>query len=119
MSGDRIHLKGLKVEARIGVHDWEQRVPRTLVVDLDIAADVARAARTDALADTADYAAIAATVGEWAAASRCQLIETFAEKLAQELLRRHALAGLRLTVHKPGAVPGAQDVSVTVERKAP
>lgn len=113
---DTVRIRGLKAEGIVGVHDWERRLPRAIVVDLELAADVARAARSDALEDALDYAAVAAAVTAFVGASKFQLIETLAEKLAEKLRADFGAAWVRLEVHKPGAVPGVQDVSVAIER---
>lgn len=115
---DTIRIRGLKVEGIVGVHDWERRVPRPIVADVELATDVARAARSDALKDALDYAAVAQAVTAFVAASKFQLIETLAEKLAERLRADFGAAWVRLELHKPGAVPGAQDVSVAIERGA-
>ena len=116
MSMDTIRIRGLKVEAIVGVHDWERKLPRTVVIDLELASDVARAAKSDALKDALDYSAIAQAVSAFAAASKFQLIETFAQQLADTLMKDFGIPWLRLELHKPGAVPAAQDVSVAIER---
>jgi dihydroneopterin aldolase len=113
---DTIRIRGLKVETIIGVHAWEKKLPRTLVIDLELAADVARAARSDALADALDYHAVAQAASAFVAASRFQLIETLAQRLAEKLQTEFAVGWLKLEVHKPGAVAGAQDISVSIER---
>lgn len=115
---DTIQIKGLKVETIIGVHAWEKKLPRTLLIDLELATDVAGAAKSDAIADALDYTTVADTVVSFAKASRFQLIETLAERLAEKLLKEFRASWLRITVHKPGAVPAAQSVAVTIERGA-
>jgi len=52
---DRIFLTGLEVECTIGFIDWERRVRQTIVLDLELPCDCARAAASDAVADTVDY----------------------------------------------------------------
>jgi dihydroneopterin aldolase len=111
-----IRVVGLKIETIIGVHGWERKLPRTLVVDLQLAADAAAAARTDQLKDTLDYHAIAQATTAFVQQSRLQLIETLAEQLAAALLKQFGIGWIAVTIHKPGAVPGAQDVSVSIER---
>jgi len=113
---DTVRIRGLKVEAIVGVHEWERRVPRPVVIDLELATDVARAARHDALKDALDYAAVAQFVSEFVATSDFQLIETLAERLAEKVQKNFGVAWLKLEVHKPGAVAGAADVSVSIER---
>lgn len=113
---DTIRIRGLKVEAIVGVHAWERKVPRTLVLDLELATDVARAAAKDQLKDALDYDAVARLATSFVVESRFQLIETLAERLAARLQKEFGLRWLKLEVHKPGAVAGAQDVSVAIER---
>lgn len=113
---DLIRIRGLKAEALIGVHDWERKLPRTLLVDLDLATDAARAAGKDRLEDALDYHAVSQAVLALTAESRVQLLETLAERLAAMLQEKFRVRWLALTLHKPGAVPAAQDVSISIER---
>jgi 7,8-dihydroneopterin aldolase/epimerase/oxygenase len=73
-------------------------------------------ARRDALADALDYDAVARAAASFVAQARVQLVETLAERLAEALQRDFGVAWLRLELHKPGAVAGAADVSVAIER---
>jgi len=114
---DRITIRGLKAETIIGHHAWERRVARPLLIDLDIACDVARAAKSDALKDALDYDAVARATVAFVEESRFTLVETLAERLAEKLMKDFGTPWLRLTVHKPGAIAGAQSVAVTVERE--
>ncbi|MGQ0586672.1 MAG: dihydroneopterin aldolase [Gammaproteobacteria bacterium] len=113
---DTIRIKGLKVEAIVGVHDWERKLPRPVIVDVELQTDVARAAKNDSLKDALDYAAVAQEVTTFVGTSDFQLIETLAERLAQKLQQAFGVTWLRLEVHKPGAIPGAGGVSVVIER---
>ena len=110
-----IQIKGLKLETVVGVHAWERKLPRVLLIDLELATDTRRAAHSDAIKDALDYQAVADVTIKFVEASRFQLIETLAEKLAEQLLKDFGVEWLRITVHKPGAVAAAQSVSVTIE----
>jgi dihydroneopterin aldolase len=112
---DLVSVRDLSVEAVIGVHDWERGITQTLVFDVVMAADVARAARTDDLADTLDYSAVAGTVASVVRDGQFRLIETAAERVAERLLADHPVAWLRLEVRKPIA-DGAYTAAVTIER---
>ncbi|MGD8430327.1 MAG: dihydroneopterin aldolase [Ectothiorhodospiraceae bacterium] len=113
---DTVFLKGVRVEAVIGVHEWERARSRPLLVDLEMAADAAAAAASDAIDDALDYDAIATKLRSLAEATRFQLIETLADHLAAAVREEFAVPWLRLTVHKPGAVRGVHDLGVTIER---
>ena len=113
---DTVFISGLKAPSVIGCYDWERDIRQTLVIDLELKADFARAAETDALADALDYAAISNRVIAVCDESRFQLLEALAEHLATLLLAEFSIAGLRMTITKPGAVETADGVGVVIER---
>jgi dihydroneopterin aldolase len=112
---DTISIQGLSVPAVIGVHDWEREITQTLVVTVEMAADVRSAAQHDDLADALDYSAVARTIASVIRDGRFRLIETAAERVAERLLADHPVAWLRLEVRKPIA-SGGYTAAVTIER---
>ena len=113
---DIVFITDLKVDTIIGIYEWERRVRQTISLDLEMGADIARAAATDAIDDTLDYKAVAKRLIEFVGNSEYQLVETLAEMIARIVLDEFGVPWLRLTVHKPGAVRGSRDVGVIIER---
>ncbi len=113
---DIIYIRDLKIDAVIGVHDWERARPQSLYLSLEMGTDIRAAAAEDALSLTLDYHAIAHRLIDEVSRSECQLIETLAEHVARLLMAEYDLRWLRLTLSKPGAVPEARDVGVIIER---
>jgi len=113
---DIVYLHGLRLETVIGVWDWERHIRQTLIVDLDMRADVARAAASDSIDDTIDYKTIADRLVEIAAESSYTLVETLAERIAGELTGPHGIEWVRVKISKTGALRGARDVGVVIER---
>ena len=113
---DKLRIVGLEVSARIGVHAWEQHVRQRLSIDLEFETDAARAATSDDLADAMDYGAIARDVVDFVGTTQFRLIETLAEHIARRLLDSFRITLLTVRVHKPGAVPGARDISIEIRR---
>lgn len=113
---DLIYVRNLRVECVIGVFEWERRIRQTVAIDLDIAADIARAARADRIEDTVDYKAIAKRVIEFVNQSQFQLVETLAEKVAAIVLAEFPVPWVRVRINKKGALRHATDVGVVVER---
>lgn len=116
-AGDRIFLRGLTAECVIGFIDWERRVKQTVVVDLEMPVDCARAAASDEVADTVDYKRVAKRVLAYIEVSEFKLVETLAHRLAALLLEEFALDWVRLSVNKPGAIRNSRDVGVSIERR--
>jgi dihydroneopterin aldolase len=113
---DIIFLRDLRVDTVIGIYEWERRVRQTVVIDLEMAADVRRAAATDSIDDTLNYKAVAKRIVQFVQASELQLVETLAERVAELVLAEFGVPWLRLRVNKEGAVRGARDVGVVIER---
>ena len=113
---DIVYLRDLRIPTVIGVFEWERRVRQTVALDLDMAADIARAARSDDLVDALDYKAVAKRLIAFVGESRFQLVETLAERVAQLVLTEFDVAWVRVRINKTGAVRGARDVGVIIER---
>lgn len=113
---DIIYLKDLRIETIIGVYDWERRTRQTVILDIEIGTDITKAAKSDAIADTLNYKAVAKRLISFVENSEFQLVETLAEHVAEILLQDFDIPWLRLTVNKQGAVRGVRDVGVIIER---
>ena len=113
---DIVYIKGLKTETVIGVYDWERNIRQTVVLDVEMGADIARAAATDAIEDTLNYKAVAKRLIQFVGASEYQLVETLAEHCARIIREEYGVRWVRLTLNKKGAVRGATDVGVIIER---
>lgn len=113
---DIIYIRDLRIECIIGVYAWERRIKQTVTLDLDLAADIRRAAATDRIEDTVNYKAVAKRLIEFVGQSQFRLVETLAEKVAAILLEEFGLAWVRVRVNKPGALRAAADVGVVIER---
>jgi len=101
--GDRIELRGLRVLSICGDLAEERDRAQPLEIDLDVEADLSRPGRTDALADTVDYGAVARAAVAVAAGERFTLLERLAERIAQEV----------------GTVAGVLSVTVAVRKLRP
>lgn len=113
---DKIFLTELKVDTIIGIWEWERRIRQTVIIDLEMSADIARAAATDDVADTLNYKSVAKRVQNFVADSSFQLVETLAERIASIVRDEFDVAWVRVRVNKPGAIRGSRDVGVLIER---
>lgn len=115
---DIIYLSGLRVEAVIGINEWEQRIRQTVNIDLEMAADVSKAAASDAIEDTLNYKKVAKRVVSFVEDSRYKLVETLAERIADLLLNEFNIPWVKVVLNKPGAVRGSKGVGVMIERRS-
>ena len=115
---DIIYLNDLRIDTVIGIYDWEGRIKQTVVLDLEMGADIRQAAASDHIDDTLNYKAVAKRIIGFVEQSEYQLVETLAEKVAEIILGEFNVPWVRVRLNKQGAVRGARDVGVIIERGA-
>lgn len=113
---DIIYLSQLKIETIIGIYDWEREIKQIVCINLEMGADIRKAARTDSIQDTLDYKAVAKRIISFVETSEFQLVETMAEKITEIVMIEFHVRWVKLRVAKPGAITGAQDVGILIER---
>ena len=113
---DIIFLHDLRIDTTIGIYEWERRIRQTVIFDIEMATDAARAAATDRIDDALDYKAISRRIVEFVSGSEFQLVETLADRVAALVREEFAVPWLRLRINKKHAIRGATDVGVVVER---
>lgn len=113
---DTVFIRGLRIETIIGIYEWERRVKQLVVLDVEMAADIHKAAASQNVEDTLDYHAIAMRLTAFIQEQQFLLLETLVERCAELLQREFAIAWLRLSVAKLTAVTAAQSVGVEIER---
>ena len=113
---DIVYIRGLQIKTVIGIYDWEREIKQTVKIDLEMSTDITRAAKKDEIEYALDYKAVAKRIIAFVESSEFQLIESLAEKIADIVRKEFEVQWLRLRVGKPGAVTGAKDVGVIIER---
>ncbi len=114
---DQIHICDLTVPTIIGVHPHERTRPQEVIINLTLFLDTRVAGQTDDLQDTVNYRLVHDRVYTYVAASQHFLIEALAAHIARLILQEFPIWGVRVTVAKPGVLPHARAVQVTIERK--
>jgi len=102
--GLTVFVRGLTVEAGIGVHDHELGRLQTLVIDVTLNLTPAPIER---LADTVNYETVANAARAIVADGHVGLVETFAERLALACLEDARVQRCTVRIEKPGALEGA------------
>lgn len=115
---DKVFIDELLVETVIGLYPWEKEVKQPLTISLELGWDIRRAAATDDLSTTLNYAEIAEHIQAYAQDHKHILLESFAEDLAARLIRDFSIPWLCLRVAKTTTVPAARQVGIQIERSA-
>ena len=113
---DIIYISDLRIETVIGIFDWERKIKQTVVLDIEMAGDCRKAAENDNVEDTLNYKSVAKRLIEFVGNSEYQLVETLAERCAEIIMEEFRVPWLKLRINKRGALRGARDVGVIIER---
>lgn len=115
---DKVLIEGLRVNAVIGVFEWERQIEQPVLIDLVMSVDTRAAALSDDIQDAVNYALVAEQVAELTKSLKPQLIETLANKMAELILNNFsAVQAVQVKVKKPLAVKGAQAVGIEIIRE--
>ena len=113
---DRLTISGIKLNTLIGIHDWEKQTPQELVLDITFETNAKRIAEKDDIHQAIDYDKLLQHIIAFVQANHFLLIETLAEKMAEQVLEFFPTSWVQITLHKPGALKQAHDVFMTIER---
>jgi dihydroneopterin aldolase/D-erythro-7,8-dihydroneopterin triphosphate epimerase len=113
---DSLIIKDLLVRTVIGVAEEERRDKQDVLVTIALVTDTSAPGKSDDIADAVNYRTITKKILALAENNNFHLIERFAEEIATVCLAEPRVAGVRVTVEKPGALRFARSVCVTIER---
>ncbi len=113
---DIVYIHNLKIDANIGIYDWEKAIKQKIRIDLEIAWDNTVPAVSDNITDALNYQETAQKVTELVQSQHFDLVERLAEEIAAMLMHDMKVPWLRLTLGKPGAVKSSSEVGVRIER---
>jgi FolB domain-containing protein len=113
---DEVFIKDLSVQAIIGINPDERVTPQEVLINVVLYVDTRPAARSDDIADAANYGTLAKRIVSMVKASQFFLVEKLASEVMHLCLADKRVERARVTVEKPTAVRVARSVGVTIER---
>jgi dihydroneopterin aldolase len=115
-----VFVRGLALQARLGVHPHEKAAPQRVVIHVELAVEDDTApdgVGADDLRRVVDYGQVVRAARATVAEGHTLLVETLAERIAMAGLADPRVLRARVTVEKPDAYPDVAAVGVTVERQ--
>ncbi|ASF48150.1 dihydroneopterin aldolase [Methylovulum psychrotolerans] len=113
---DIVFLGGLKIDTLIGIYDWERQQRQTVILDIEMAFDIAKAADTDDIRYALDYKTVSDRIISFVQASEFFLVERLISEIAELILGEFAVPWVKITLNKKGAIGSGIDVGITIER---
>ncbi|WP_334458962.1 dihydroneopterin aldolase [Acinetobacter soli] len=115
---DAIVIEGLKVNTVVGCFNWERQIKQPLLLDLTIHNDLQRAAQSDELDDTLNYALICELAAHAIKHAQPKLIEHAAHLVLKKLFETFpTIESIIITIRKPAIIAEAQSVGIRLERQ--
>lgn len=113
---DRIFLREFRIDAWVGIYDWEKLRPQTLEIEIEIGIPGGGAGESDDIDDTVHYGQVVERFAAELAERRFGLLEALAEHLAGIVTGEFKAPWVRLSVAKLGHIRNVRKVGVTIER---
>lgn len=107
----KVFVRGLRIDARIGVHAHERGRRQPLIVEVEL---TLRDQPVHALSDTVNYDDIVARAQANADVGHVELVEEYVERLANDFMDDPRVRSVRVRAEKPEAIAGAAAVGCEV-----
>jgi len=101
----KVFVRGLRIDARIGVYDHERGRRQPLVVEVELTLGEQPIAR---LSDTVNYEIVVERARANADVGHVELVEEYVERLARDCLEDPRVRRVRVRAEKPEAIAGAE-----------
>lgn len=111
-----LFVRDLVLAASIGVYEHEHRRPQRIRINMDLAIEEAGPLSADSIEAVVSYEPFVLVARDIVAAGHIQLVETLAERLAEECLSDRRVLSVRVRVEKLDVFPDAAAVGVEIER---
>jgi dihydroneopterin aldolase len=113
---DTIFIHELRLETKIGIYEWEKKVPQALELNLEIGLAGRHAADSGKIGDTVDYAKVVAGIRQLFRDQHFALLERAAEAIAALVQKDFGAPWVRVSIAKLAALPGVKKLGVVIER---
>ena len=116
----RLFLRGLTVQAHIGIHDFELTSSQRLIIDVDLYVSFAGTSpKDDRIDEVVDYDFVRAVVHDRVTQGHINLQETLCDDIITRLLEHTGVMAARVSTRKPDVYPDCEAVGVEVFRAKP
>ncbi len=113
---DIIFLGGLEIKTIIGIYGWERETKQTVVLDIEMAFDIEKAAETDDIQYALDYKKVSKRIISFVEESQFFLVEKLTSEIIRIIQNEFNVPWVKVTLNKKGAISGASDVGIIMER---
>jgi dihydroneopterin aldolase len=113
---DIIFINELRLSIRLGIYEWEKVAPQAVQFDLEIGLPGTRAAQSNSIDDTIDYAKVVARIEALTRDAHFPLVEKLVEDIAHIITGEFKAPWVKVSAAKLGALKNVKRLGVTIER---
>ena len=115
----RVLVRDLEIIASVGVFEHEKRYEQRIIISADLFVRDDYDGVSDRISDVLDYSKVVDGISRLVQSGHVNLIETLAERIADHCLADPRVAGVRVRIEKPEAMPSCRSVGIEIERHRP
>ena len=113
----RLFLRGITVQANIGIHDFELQAAQRLIIDIDLYVSLeGTRPKDDHIDEVVDYDFVRNVVHARIARGHIGLQETLCDDILTQLLDHSGVMAARVSTRKPDVYPDCEAVGVEAFR---
>jgi dihydroneopterin aldolase len=113
---DIVFFGGLEIDTIIGIYDWEREQRQIVILDIEMAFDIQKAAATDDIQFALDYKTVSDRIISFVKDSRFLLVERLISEIADIVRDEFKVPWVKITLNKKGAIGKGVNVGITIER---
>jgi 7,8-dihydroneopterin aldolase/epimerase/oxygenase len=114
---DTIFIREFRVDAWVGIYEWEKQRAQTLEMEIEIGIPGNDAGQTDNIHHTVHYGEVVERIASELATRKFKLLEALAEHACSIITGEFKAPWVRLSVAKLGHIRNVRKVGVTLERR--
>jgi len=107
-----IRITNLKLRTIIGIYGWERRKKQTVLINVTLQCNAAKAAKSDDINDALDYKTLSKKIIAAVLPSKFYLLEKLCQMVLDIVLENKQVRQATVRIDKPGALRFAESVSV-------
>lgn len=112
-----IKIKNLKLEAILGIYDWEQNTKRPIIINAQIHTKADDAKYSNNIKDAIDYDIIVKQIKSYVSSKNFQLIEKMTQEILEIIMKDDRISKCVLEIDKVGVVSNVDSFSVTLSEE--
>lgn len=111
----KITVSEISFESILGTYSFEREIPQKILLTYSLWLDFSKAAQTENLNDTVDYAELSEDLKKFIIRSQFFLVETLVTEVAKRILNfSTVIQKTEVIISKPSAIPEAKSVSAKI-----